>query len=185
MKEKLIINKVKALLGMEVAMEQLPLDNGTSIEAEVFEAGYEVFIVSEEERIALPVGDYILEDGRKLTIVEEGIIGTIGEAVAEEEPAAETEPKAEEAVEAEKVEMSADVVREIVMSVITELGLKKVEASEEVEVKASKVEASADDMPAATVIKPNAEKKPAEKTKLSNKRVMSTLDKTLAKISNL
>jgi hypothetical protein len=178
MKEKLIINKVKALLGMEVAMEQLPLDNGTSIEAEVFEAGYEVFIVSEEERIALPVGDYTLEDGRKLTIVEEGIIGTIGEAVAEEEVAAETEPKAEEAVEAEKVEMSADVVREIVMSVIAELGLKKVEAS--------KVEASAEDnMPAATVIKPNAEKKPAEKTKLSNKRVMSTLDKTLAKISNL
>ena len=192
MKEKSIINQVKALLGMEVSFETLPLENGTNIEAEAFEVGYEVFIVSDEDRIALPVGDYTLEDGRMLVVSEEGVIGSIGEMA---EPEVEAEPAAETEVEAseEKVEMSADVVREIVLSVIAELGLQKVEASEEEKdetneekVEASKVEMSADDMPAATAIKPNAEKQPKqENIKLSNNRNRSTFDKTLAKISNL
>merc|ERR1712086_857579 len=40
------------------------------ISAEAFEKGNEVFIVTEDQKVAMPVGEYILEDGR-LVIVEE------------------------------------------------------------------------------------------------------------------
>ena len=61
--------------GVELA--QANLDNGTVLEAESFEAGQPIFIVSEEDRIAVPVGEYQMEDGRILVVVEEGVIGMI------------------------------------------------------------------------------------------------------------
>jgi hypothetical protein len=42
---------------VEVKFEQMTLENGTVLEAEAFEAGNEVFIVNEEDRIAVPVGE--------------------------------------------------------------------------------------------------------------------------------
>jgi phosphoglycolate phosphatase-like HAD superfamily hydrolase len=40
------------------------MDGVTVLEADAFEAGMEVFIVTEDEqRVALPVGEYELEDG--------------------------------------------------------------------------------------------------------------------------
>ena len=60
MSKSKIINEIKTLLGLEVKLEQMKLDNGTLIEAEVFEPNAEVFIVNEEERVALPIGEYIL-----------------------------------------------------------------------------------------------------------------------------
>ena len=74
------------------------LENGTVLEAEAFEAGNEVFIVNEEDRIALPVGEYTLADGNVLYVSEEGVIGEIKSAEAEvEEEVAEVaaEPVAE------------------------------------------------------------------------------------------
>ena len=41
-----VITEIKKLLGMEVKLEQKALDNGTVIEAEMFEAGQAVFIVN-------------------------------------------------------------------------------------------------------------------------------------------
>ena len=66
-----ILNKVRVLLGMEVKLEQMKLGDGvTVLEAEMFEAGNEVFVVTEDEqKIALPVGEYELEDGRILAVV--------------------------------------------------------------------------------------------------------------------
>jgi hypothetical protein len=43
MKEKSIINQVKTLLGMEVNLETMTLENGTVLEAEAFEAGNDGF----------------------------------------------------------------------------------------------------------------------------------------------
>ena len=68
MKANDMLTQVKELLGMEVEAEkvelaQMTLENGTVLEAEAFEAGAEVFIVTEGERVALPVGEYELEDG--------------------------------------------------------------------------------------------------------------------------
>ena len=77
------INQIKALLGMEVKLETMKLVNGTEIEAEVFEAGAEVFIVSEEEKVALPIGEYELEGGQVLVVAEEGVISEIKDAAQE------------------------------------------------------------------------------------------------------
>merc|ERR1711904_337469 len=46
-------------------------------EAEVFESGKEVFIKTEDENVALPVGEYELEDSRVLVVEEEGVIKEI------------------------------------------------------------------------------------------------------------
>lgn len=85
-----VINQIKTILGMEVKLAQMKLDNGTVLEAEAFEMGMPVFIVNEEDRIALPVGEYKLEDGSILKVDEEGIIAAI-EMPEEEMPANEEE----------------------------------------------------------------------------------------------
>lgn len=87
MKEKSILNKVRTLLGMEIKLESMTLSDGiTILDAEIFEAGQEVFIVTpDEQKIAVPIGEYELEDMRVLVVAEEGIIAEIKEAVSEEE----------------------------------------------------------------------------------------------------
>ena len=60
MKSQETLSKIMELLNLqdEVKLESMKLENGTTIEAEAFEANQEVFIVTEEdEKIALPVGD--------------------------------------------------------------------------------------------------------------------------------
>lgn len=99
-----MVNQIKTLLGMEVKFAQAKLENGTVIEAEEMTAGNEVFIVTDDERIAMPVGEYQLEDGSILIVEEEGIIASIG--------AAEEAPAEEEEVEAEQVEASEEVSEE-------------------------------------------------------------------------
>lgn len=101
MKATEMLNQVKELLGVqeEITLAQASLENGTIIEAEEFAAGNEVFIVTEDEKVALPIGEYMLEDGQVLKVEEEGVIASIGAA---EEPA-------EEEVEAEQVEASEEV----------------------------------------------------------------------------
>ena len=61
----------------EVTVAQMTLENGAVLEAEAFEAGSEVFIVTEDEKVAVPVGEYTMEDGMILVVAEEGIIGEI------------------------------------------------------------------------------------------------------------
>jgi hypothetical protein len=105
MSAKTQINKIKTLLNMTVKLEQMKLENGTVLEADAFEAGAECFIVNEEDRIPIPMGEYELEDGKILVIAEDGIIGEVKEAAQPEEEAPaveEAEPQAEEvAAEAE------------------------------------------------------------------------------------
>jgi hypothetical protein len=88
------INKIKTLLGLEVKLEQMALDNGTILEAESFEVGMEIFVVNEEDRIPLPVGEYMLENGKMLAVVDEGVIAEIKEPT-EEAPEVEVEVEAE------------------------------------------------------------------------------------------
>jgi hypothetical protein len=99
-----VINQIKQLLGMEVKLEQMKLADGVTIlEADAFEAGMEVFIVTEDEqKIPLPVGEYEMENGFMLVVEEEGIIASYMEAAPEEEEEAPMEqPEAEVPVEAE------------------------------------------------------------------------------------
>lgn len=98
MKAKDTLNKIAEIIGIDLSktlvnLEEMVLDNGTRITAEVFEADQAVFIKTEDDvQIALPVGEYKLEDGRILNVEQEGVIKEIIEA--KEEVVVEDEPEA-------------------------------------------------------------------------------------------
>ena len=99
MKAQEVLNKIKGIVGVELAEEkvnlaEMKLQNGTVLEAEKFEKGESVFIKSDDERIALPVGEYILEDSRLLVVEEEGIIADVRD-VSDDVPAKEDDMKEE------------------------------------------------------------------------------------------
>ena len=97
-----MLNQIKTLLNIEVKLEDMKLENGTIITAESFEKGKELFIVTDDEKVAMPVGEYILEDGRLLVVEEEGIIGDVRD-VSDEVPAKEEEETTEDLEEKEEV----------------------------------------------------------------------------------
>jgi len=142
MKNSTLLEKIKALLSNEVKLEQMLMGDGvTKIEADSFEAGKEVFVVTEDEqKIAVPVGEYELEDGRILVIVEEGIISEVKEKEEEVEEVEEevkeetTEPMPEE-------EMSAPVStpKKTIESIVKETFFSEMEKLKE-ENEALKVE---------------------------------------------
>tara|TARA_B100000780_G_scaffold232771_1_gene172832 strand:- start:1133 stop:1759 length:627 start_codon:yes stop_codon:yes gene_type:complete len=90
MKSTEMLNQIKTLLNIEVKLEETKLENGTVVSAESFEKGKEIFIVTDDEKVAMPVGEYLLEDGRLVVVEEEGTIADIRE-VSDEVPAKETE----------------------------------------------------------------------------------------------
>ena len=83
-------------------MEQ-KLENGTVVSAEAFEKDNEIFIVTDDEKIAMPVGEYLLEDGRLVVVEAEGLIADVRE-VSDEVPAKEEEVEETEDLEEEKKE---------------------------------------------------------------------------------
>lgn len=192
MKATETLNKIANLLNVdlsaqeEVKLEQMKLENGTVIEAEAFEAGETVFIVTEDERVALPIGDYELENGMTLIVAEEGIIAEIREGgeeepVAEEEvEAAEEEVKEEEMAYATKEELGAAI--DELKGMIEEIKGMMAPKEEEMAKEEPKQELSA--QPAAKPIKANPEtKQPANMKSFAHQAKATTLDRVLAKIS--
>jgi hypothetical protein len=179
-----VINQIKTLLGMEVKLAQMALENGTIIEAEVFEAGASVFIVNEEDRIALPVGEYKLEDGMILIVAEEGIIAEIKEVEAPAEEVVEEEAKVEEEQEMTEVKepkrVIESVTKEMFFAEIESLK-KEIEALKlaKTEVKVEEVELSAEPL----THNPEATTK-RELHTFSQNRTKTTFDSVLNKISN-
>ena len=110
MKATEILNEIKNVLGIELSEETvtlatMKLENGTEIESEKFEKGGDVFIKNDEgDSIPLPVGDYMLEDGRTLTIKEEGKIESINEKEEEKEENSKDENLEENLEEEDKKE---------------------------------------------------------------------------------
>ncbi len=94
MKSTEMLNQIKTLLNIEVKLEEMKLENGTRVEAESFEKGKEIFILTDDEKVAMPVGEYLLEDGRLVVVAEEGIIDDVRE-VSDEVPQKEEESKDE------------------------------------------------------------------------------------------
>lgn len=123
------LNKVRTLLGIEVKLEQMKLDNGAVLEAEAFEVGAEIFVVADEERVAVPVGEYEAE-GMVIVIEEEGIIAEVKEAEAEEEAPAEEvveeEAKSEE-VEEEELSTETATPKKVVKSITEEMFFSEIE----------------------------------------------------------
>jgi len=135
------LNKVRTLLGIEVKLEQMKLDNGAILEAEVFEAGAEIFVVADEEKVAVPVGEYEA-DGKIIVIEEEGIIAEIKEAQAEEEAPAEEEEAKSEEVEEEELATEVASPKKVVKSITEEMFFSEIEKlrNEINELKLAKVE---------------------------------------------
>ena len=112
MKANDMLNKIKTIIGgielteevREVELAEMKLENGTVIEAEEFKKDEAVFIKSEDERIAMPVGEYSLEDNRLLIIQEEGIIADMRD-VSEKEK--QTEEDMQEDIKEEMAEEAA------------------------------------------------------------------------------
>jgi len=187
MKSQETLSQIMELLNLqdEVKLESMKLDNGTVIEAEAFEPNQEVFIVTEDEKIALPVGEYTLEDGRILAVVEEGVIAEVraeeeapAEEVVEEVEQAEEEPK-EEMAYATKEELSAAVEEmKVMIEEIKAMMSPKEEMAEVVEVVEEKVDMSA----AAKPIKHSPDTKSAPAHKLSQGGRKDTLSRIFEKL---
>jgi hypothetical protein len=199
MKATEMLNKIKTFLGEEatdivdniqekVELATAKLDNGTVLEAEAFEAGQEIFIVTEDDKVALPVGDYTMEDGKMLVVAEEGIIAEIKDL---DEEATEEEVEAEE----EKEDLGY-VTKEELAEAVSEIkamieDMKKEEMSEEVEAEVELSEELPKEVkeelsePAAEPIAHNPEQKTNNfNVKFAQNRKQSTLDKVLSKINN-
>ena len=198
MKEKSILNKVRTLLGMEVKLEMMKLIDGTTVlEAEMFEADNEVFIVTEDEqRIPLPIGEYELENAMILVVVEEGIISEVKEATTEEEVA---EPEAEAEVEVEAEKSVNPIAKKVIESVSKEtfFSAEIEELKKEIEELKTQLSAQTNEVATEEVapvelaeeVKPisfNPEnEKPIEGFKISSKAGRSTMDNILSKINNI
>ena len=72
-----MINKIRTLLDVQIRLEQRKLDNGTVVEAESFSKGNEIFIKTDDEKVAMPIGEYILDDGQVLLVKEVGLIADL------------------------------------------------------------------------------------------------------------
>ena len=202
MKATEMIKQVKNLLGVELSdiqLAELKLENGTVLEADAFESGKEVFIKTEDENVALPVGEYELEDSRLLVVEEEGVIKEIKAQEDEEKEDEEKEDDKEEMryvtreefrkemdelkdmVEKmmspkEKEEMSSQIQEEVSLAV-TEVLNSEAEEKEVLKEQLSQ--------PAAEPLKHNPEEKKSNlKIKFAQNRTKSTLDRVMETISN-
>jgi len=187
------INTLKTYLGMEVKLEQMKLVDGATLEADKFEAGYSVSVLSSEgEMVALPVGEYELESGMLLVVTEEGVIAEVKEKEAEQEVEVEVEASTEtqqveaqpkKVVESKEYHFSSEEIKALIDEVEN---LKK----EIIDLKSEKY---VEEQPTDTVefskqeeVKPisyNPENTtPIDWTDLTPKAPMSGLDKILERI---
>ena len=194
-----MLNSIKQVLGMEVKLEQQTLENGTIIEADSFEVGQEVFIISDDEKVAVPAGEYQLEDGRILVVNEGGEIAEIG-AKEEEEVEAKDEEKDEEKQEmgyATKEELAE--VKEMIEEIKAMLEPKEEmseEPKEELSKEVEQVEVVAEEVveqvkeelsqPAVEPLTHNPEANAKRKVefKYAKNRKASVLDRVLNKLNN-
>ncbi|MDA9970747.1 hypothetical protein N9E56_02830 [Flavobacteriaceae bacterium] len=195
MKSNKVIEQIKNVLNLneEVKLEQMKLDNGTVIEADSFESGVEVFIVTEDEKVALPIGEYSLEDGKLLVVTEEGVISEIKETEEEVEETEEEEIEVEAAEE--EVEFATKEELAEVKSMIEEIKAMlepKEDLSEEVgnllTEELSKHELSLEKelaSPSAAPIVSNPEaKKTISKFSVSKNRKSTTIDRVMNRLNN-
>ena len=193
MKEQ--INELLKKVGLkaeEIKLAQMKLADGiTIVEAEAFEAGYSIGIVTEEGVVALPKGEYEMEDGKALIVEEDGVIAEIKDAVSEEEAAEEgemmdekeemsSEPQPKKVVES--VTKESFFSKELHDALVNEIAELKAQLESKEEV-TEEVEMSSDDEPAAEVITHNPERANEVKFQYGTSRNSTTLDRIMAKLS--
>ena len=198
-----MLNQIKSVLGVELSTEEIvelaqaKLENGTVLEAESFESGKEVFILTDDEKVALPIGEYQMEDGKILVIAEDGIISEIKEG-GEEEVVEEEEVEEEELNEEDKYATKQELQE--IKSMVEEIKElmkegKKEEMHKEEELMSQKLTELAcqeDEVlkeelskPASEPIKHSPEaKEELNKVVYSQKRNLTTKDIVYSKIAN-
>lgn len=179
-----VINEIKTLLGMEVKLAQMSLENGTVIEAEAFEAEQAVFIVNEEDRIALPVGEYLLEDGMVLKVEVEGVIASI-EMPEEEAPEVEEVETPEAEVEVEAAAEASP--KKVIESITKEMFFSEIEKlrNEIAELKLSKTEEVAPNVELSVEpLTHSPEVKDIKVQQFASNRAYTTQDRVMAKLFN-
>ena len=194
-----MLNQVKNLLGVELSdiqLAELKLENGTVLEADAFESGKEVFIRTEDEKVALPVGEYELEDNRILVVEEEGLIKEIKAEEQEEEEEKKEEEVDMEYVSREEFKKEIDEIKGMIEKMMDYGDKKKEEMSSQVAEQVSlavtevlneeevlKEELSA---PAVEPLKHNPEVETSNfKVKFAQKRNESTLDRVMRNIAKI
>ncbi len=122
MKATEMLKKINTLLGLRVDLEELVLDNGTRIFADSYDKGESVFIVTDEdERVPLPAGEYMIDDGRMLIVKSDGMIDEVRlESIPEAEEEGYKDGIADEK-EDEKEKMEEEVVVEVPDEVAPEM----------------------------------------------------------------
>lgn len=189
-----MLKEIKNLLGVELSEEvqeaqteivlaQLKLENGTILEADDFIEGKDVFILTEDERVALPKGEYELEDGRILEVLEDGVINSVKAAEEKEEEAPMEEEQMDETQYPTREEF--DALKEMVMAIKEELGgYGNKDEEEDMQEAELKEELS---KPAAAPIKhsPEASVSNEKKILFAQKRGETTLDRVLSKINQI
>jgi len=192
MKANQMLNEIKTLLNIEVKLMEMKLENGTIVSAEAFEKGNEIFIVTDDEKVAMPVGEYILEDGKLLVVEEEGMIADMRE-VSDEVPAKEEETEDLEEEEKKEMEEEADVADwkgmekriQNLEDAIADLKKDKVEAEDEKEEEVEMTEEVKEELSAVKPIKHNPEAKAPQKTQVQfgKGQFNTTLDRVLSKLN--
>jgi hypothetical protein len=186
------LNSVRTLLGLETKLEQMKLENGTILEADKFEADQPVFIVTDDEKVALPMGSYKMENGFTLSVEKDGIIASLEEVSDEVEEEVETEEEEKEMgyVSRDEFEMALQEIKKMIDD------LRPEEEEVEEEVKEEEVEEELSETaelkaelskPASAPIKHNPEAS-TEKTrnfKFAQNRKKTTFDLVLEKISKI
>ena len=182
MKANQMLNEIKTLLNIEVKLEEQKLENGTVVSAEAFEKDNEIFIVTDDEKVAMPVGEYLLGDGRLVVVEAEGLIADVRE-VSDEVPAKEEET--EDLEEEVKEEMSYATKEELaeVKTMVEEIKAMlepKEEMSEEV-----KEEEVKEELSSVKPIKHNPEASTPQKKQVqfAKGQFNTTLDRVLSKLN--
>tara|TARA_Y100000401_G_C8293731_1_gene210166 strand:+ start:395 stop:994 length:600 start_codon:yes stop_codon:yes gene_type:complete len=198
MRSRELIYQIKNLLGMEenIQLAQLKLENGTVLEADTFEQNMEVFILSDDERISLPVGEYQLEDGRTLKVEEEGVISEIGmnehyedkekEEKKEEEEDKDKDKEKMEYVTKEEFKKEMDDLRKYMEDMMKHKDEEKEKEKEEMASQvATEIAVEMSKQPAAKAIKHSPEnKEDKKKFVFADNRRQTTLDRIMNKLAN-
>lgn len=163
------VEQVEVVITMATMMLK---DGVTILEAESFEAGQAVFIVAENgDKVAAPIGEHELEDGRILVITQEGMIAEIKDAMVEE-MAPDAAPAEAEAVEMSTEEMIKAIVTNMSVEVSKQIEAIRTELSAQIaEVKTTQVEVKA-----STKAKPEVAETSNKNVKLSrSQKILNNL----------
>jgi hypothetical protein len=162
---------------IKVELAQVKTMDGEAIfDAEAFEIGNAVFIVTEEGNIPVPMGEYMLEDGMKIVVDEQGVIVEVS-AEGEEEVVEEV-IEAKDEIEKEETGMMESMPKKVVKS--------KTEMEEsyfsKIETRLSAIEKANEDLKAVNVqlsaeneeLKKQLAESPAEHTKFNPEATTQT-----------